>query len=182
MCRAFLIGDRIQLRPFQASDLHARLSWVNDREIQQLVGRKQPRGKGEEAAWLASRYERDNRLVLAIELKDSGQLIGYCGLAAIDYSNRKGVFAILIGEKDAWQRGFGPEATRLILSFAFDELNLHRVELEVYGNNPRAVRAYEKIGFRHEATCKESYYCNGAYHDHYVMAILRDEWQGRMQS
>jgi RimJ/RimL family protein N-acetyltransferase len=88
------------------------------------------------------------------------------------------MFGIVIGEKAHWNRGFGTEATRLALRFAFGELNLHRVELEVFAFNKRAIRAYEKAGFRLEGTRLQSHFHNGAYHDAHIMGVLSDEFRG----
>ncbi|MGQ9667827.1 MAG: GNAT family N-acetyltransferase [Anaerolineae bacterium] len=73
--------------------------------------------------------------------------IGTIGLHRVDWKNRLGVLGIAIGEKRFWNRGLGTKAVRTLLRFAFLELNLHRVELEVYDFNPRAMRCYEKAGF-----------------------------------
>ena len=67
-----------------------------------------------------------------------------------------------------------------MLRFAFEELNLHRVELEVYDFNPRAMRCYEKAGFRLEGTRRQAHFHQGAYHDVHLMGILRDEFHPRV--
>ena len=68
------------------------------------------------------------------------------------------------------------EAARTILRFAFEELNLHRVELEVFDFNQRAIRAYEKAGFRREGTRRQHHFLHGGYHDAHIMSILEDEF------
>ena len=83
------------------------------------------------------------------------------------------------GGDTIWGKGYGTEATRTILSFAFNELNLHRVELEVYDFNARAIRTYEKAGFRHEGTRRKALFRDGSYHDVHVMGILREEFMNQ---
>jgi len=174
----FLIGDRIYLRPLDAeTDLDRCLRWINDPEVLATLGRRKPVGRVSEREWLEEQYKSDEQMNLAIVLKDGDRHIGNCGFNDIDYVDRCGVFGILIGEKDCWGQGYAPEAAKLVLKYGFEELGLHRIELEVYSHNARAVRAYEKVGFRREGTLRESYYRNGVYHDTIVMSVLESEWR-----
>jgi RimJ/RimL family protein N-acetyltransferase len=81
----------------------------------------------------------------------------------------------MIGEKDCWNQGYGTEATRLILEFAFGELGLHRVWLDVDSDNRRARRAYEKAGFKQEGIKRDHMYYDGAFHDIVLMSILSSD-------
>jgi len=174
----FLIGDRIYLRPLDAeTDLDRCLRWINDPEVLATLGCRKPVGRVSEREWLEEQYKSDEQMNLAIVLKDGDRHIGNCGFNDIDYVDRCGVFGILIGEKDCWGQGYAPEAAKLVLKYGFEELGLHRIELEVYSHNARAVRAYEKVGFRREGTLRESYYRNGVYHDTIVMSVLESEWR-----
>ncbi len=174
---AFLQSERLYLRPLDADDLDRCLRWINDPEVLQYLGRRRPTGREQETQWLANQYKSDDQFSLAIVLKDGDRHIGNCGFNDIEYEDRKAAFGILIGEKDTWSSGYGTEATRLILTYGFRTLGLHRIALEVYSNNPRAQAAYERAGFRLEGTQRESYYCDGQYFDTYIMAILRTEWE-----
>jgi len=82
-------------------------------------------------------------------------------------------------EKDQWGKRYASEAARLVLCYDFEELNLHRISLEVYSHNKRAQRSYEKAGFAHEGTMRESYFRNGTYHDTLVMAVLKSDQEGQ---
>lgn len=178
MINPFLIGDRIYLRPLdEEADLDRCLGWINDPEVLTTLGRRHPMGRAAEREWLQEQYKSEEHLNLAIVLKDGDRHIGNCGFNEVDYVNRSAVFGILIGEKDAWGQGYGPEAARLILKYGFEELGLHRIGLEVYSHNPRAIRAYEKAGFVREGTMRESYYRNSVYHDTIVMSVLESEWK-----
>jgi RimJ/RimL family protein N-acetyltransferase len=178
MINPFLIGERIYLRPLdEETDLDRCLEWINDPEVLTTLGRRQPMGRAAEREWLQEQYKSEEHLNLAIVLKDGDRHIGNCGFNEIDYVNRSAVFGILIGEKEAWGQGYGPEAARLILKYGFEELGLHRIGLDVYSHNPRAIRAYEKAGFVREGTLRESYYRNGVYHDTIVMSVLESEWR-----
>jgi len=130
-----------------------------------------------DGGWLTSHYKSEKDLGLAIVIKDGDVHIGNCGLHQIDYQNRNAEFGIMIGEKEHWGHGFAPEAAKLILRYGFDELNLHRISLEVYSHNKRAQKAYEKVGFIHEGTLREAYFRNGCYYDDLIMGILDTEWR-----
>jgi len=172
----FIDGERLYLRPLEESDLDLCMRWINDSEILQFLGRRHPMGRVQEKEWLASQYKSESHLNLAIVLKDGDRHIGNCGFNDIDFINRSAVFGILIGEKDAWHQGYGPEAAKLVLSHGFEQLGLHRIELDVFSLNERAQKAYEKVGFTLEGTKRDSYFRNGQFHDTHVMSILESEW------
>lgn len=85
--------------------------------------------------------------------------------------NRSGVFRIAIDTQFAG-RGYGTEATNLMLEFGFGILNLHRIQLEVYSINERAIHVYEKVGFKREGVLRDAQYYNNAYYDTIVMIGL----------
>ena len=175
----FITGERIYLRPLDAEvDLERCLRWINDPEVLSTLGRRQPTGRSAELEWLRGQYKSDRHMNLAIVIKDGNRHIGNCGFNEIDYVNRNAVFGILIGEKDVWGHGYAPEAARLIVKHGFEELGLHRIGLDVYSHNARAIRAYEKAGFVREGTLRESYLRHGVYHDTIVMSMLKSEWCG----
>jgi RimJ/RimL family protein N-acetyltransferase len=173
----FISGERLYLRPLEETDLDCCMRWINDSDILQFLGSKRPMGRAQEIQWLADQYKRDDRLNLAIVLRDGDRHIGNCGFNSIDLGNRNAHFGILIGEKDVWSQGYGSEAAKLIVEFGFNQLALHRIELFVYSFNERARKAYEKVGFVLEGTKRESYFRNGQFHDAHVMSILESEWR-----
>jgi len=81
-----------------------------------------------------------------------------------------------IGERDFWGRGYGTDVMKLILRYAFMEINLRRVTLTVFEYNPRAIRSYEKAGFRHEGRLRKLLHRDGRRYDELFMGILREEW------
>jgi len=103
--------------------------------------------------------------------------IGTLDLFHLDWKNRVVNFGIAIGDKIYWGQGYGSDATCTALLFAFHELNLNRVELEVFEDNLRAIRCYEKIGFQHEGTRRKAFFRDGIYHDVVLMGILKDEFR-----
>jgi RimJ/RimL family protein N-acetyltransferase len=81
------------------------------------------------------------------------------------------------GGEARFGRGFGTEATRLVLGHAFDTVGINRAELEVYEFNPRARHVYEKVGFVYEGTKRQALRWDGQWIDAALMAMLADEWR-----
>jgi RimJ/RimL family protein N-acetyltransferase len=104
-------------------------------------------------------------------------LIGFVVIHSIEWNNRAGLLAIGIGDQTNQNKGYGSEALQLILRYAFHELNLNRVGLDVIGYNERAIRAYEKAGFVVEGRVRSAVYRDGEYSDRMNMGILRSEWE-----
>lgn len=101
--------------------------------------------------------------------------IGTAGLRDVNHFDGTAEFGILIGEPDAWGRGFGTETTALILSYAFDVLGLHHVKLEVYAHNERGIRAYERAGFRRAGLLRQAKRIGRERVDVLVMDALADD-------
>ncbi len=107
-------------------------------------------------------------------------MIGIAGLYDISWVPRSAEFRIAIGEKEFLGKGFGTEATNLIVKYAFEKLNLNRVHLGVNAEDERANKCYKKAGFFLEGTKREQVYRNGRYYDVNFYSILRSE-QNRKQ-
>lgn len=104
------------------------------------------------------------------------KLIGFVAIFKIEWNNQSGTLAIGIGDAQYRGKGYGQDALQLILRYAFNELNLHRVGLDVNSNNPQAIKAYEKAGFKHEGAMREAGFRDGHRYNRIIMGILRDEW------
>jgi RimJ/RimL family protein N-acetyltransferase len=183
-----LAGRLVVLRPFRADDLPAMQATMLDPEGRILTGSvhdaaqaRAPLGPGEAQAardWLLTRNDQADRLDLAVTDKATGACVGEVVLNQWDPGNESCNFRIFLGP-GARDRGFGTEASRLIVGYGFERLGLHRISLEVYAFNPRARRAYEKAGFRTEGVLRESLRYNGEWVDATVMSILAPEWHDR---
>jgi len=123
--------------------------------------------------------EKDDRdpYIFTIRTIEDDRLIGDIGLGGLDWASGNAWVGIGIGERVYWGRGYGTEAMRLILRFAFEELNLNRVSLDVFEYNPRAIRSYEKAGFTVEGRQRKALRRAGQSYDVIYMGILRSEWE-----
>jgi RimJ/RimL family protein N-acetyltransferase len=121
------------------------------------------RGGGSDHIWAIETLARD--------------YIGEITLTKIDRINRSAQVGIVIGSKPHWNKGFGTDAMRVVLRFAFDNMNLHRVWLNVYDFNVRGIKSYEKCGFTREGVQRELRFLDGRYHDSVLMGILEGEYR-----
>ena len=177
MQNPFIIGDKIYLRPLEMEDIDSFVLWLNDEEVRQYLSMTSPLNKIREKEWVENLYKDDRNTVLGIVVKENDQLIGNIGMHRISIPHRQAGMGIFIGDKTCWSKGYGTEALKLMLGYGFDQLNLHRLHLTVFSFNARAIRTYEKVGFKREGVFREHLYRNGKYHDVYYMAILENEWR-----
>jgi RimJ/RimL family protein N-acetyltransferase len=112
----------------------------------------------------------------AIDERAAGRLIGLTTFSNLDPDNGSVLFHITIGEPDAWGRGYGTEATGLMLELAFKRIGLHRVTLSVFSFNERAIRSYQKSGFRLEGRAREAILRDSQRFDELSMGVLATEW------
>lgn len=172
------VGELVRLAPRSREDIPIYTRWFQDYEVQRLLspGVLVPMSSEAETAWYERSLNDENSYHFAIRALADDRLLGNCSLFGIDQKNRLATFGNVIGEKDCWGQGYGSDATRTIVRFGFLELNLNRIQLDVYDYNKRAIRAYEKVGFLHEGTRRQAVFREGEYHDNLIMAVLRDEW------
>jgi len=169
-------GKKTRLRAIEREDIPRFVKWFNDPEVRHYLDRYLPMSTAEEEKWFEGQLEDRENKVFAIETAE-GVHIGNCGLHRIDWKNRSAELGIFIGEKEYWGQGYGSDAITALLRFAFREMNLHRIHLRVHDYNERAIRCYEKCGFRHEGTLREALFRDGRYHDILLMGILREEFE-----
>jgi RimJ/RimL family protein N-acetyltransferase len=171
-------SEHIYLRPPERSDLSSFVRWFADAETVRHLAARAPFSMAMEEKWFAQVVESQGKgsYHFVICVLEDGRAIGVADLRAIDLENGKAEFGITIGEKGEWNKGYGTEALRAISDFGFGSLRLERIALEVYEDNPRAMRSYEKAGFRHEGRLRKAHFREGSHSDVLVMALLRDEW------
>jgi RimJ/RimL family protein N-acetyltransferase len=109
------------------------------------------------------------------------RVIGHIGLDGVRWSHADSFVGIGIGEQEFWGKGYGTDAMQVMLRFAFTEMNLHRVSLTVFDYNPRALRSYEKAGFKIEGRARQMFKREGQRWDEIFMGILREEWESLPQ-
>jgi len=171
-----LIGKRVYLKPLVKEDLVHLRKWSEDAEIRALIGEVTPMSEADSEKFLHEVYADSNRQWFVVVIKKNNQVIGEAGLLRMDPAWRATDVSVIIGEKEEWGKGYGTETILLLLDYAFRHLNFHRVAIGVVGFNQRAIRFWEKAGFRKEGVHRDEYYYDGKYYDFVMMSILEDEF------
>lgn len=174
-----IIGDRVRLRHMEREDLPQFVEWLNDPEVYQGLSMFTPLSLAEEENWYEEMLKRpieERPLCIEAGKGDGWQMIGNSSFFSIDWRNRSSELGIFIGDKTYWDQGYGTEVMKLLLKHGFATLNLHRIFLRVFEDNPRAIRAYEKAGFVHEGRFRQGEFHDGQFHDVLFMSVLRPEW------
>jgi [ribosomal protein S5]-alanine N-acetyltransferase len=172
---------QINLRAVTEADLPNFVVWLNDPEVTQFTviesGNITLEGERE---WLARISSPENpEQSWAIEAE--GRIIGASGLR-LDNGQPTASFGIIIGDKSAWDKGYGRAVVREVLRRGFEEFDLHRIYLTVFARNHRASRCYEKCGFHREGLERQARLKRDKWEDIIRMAILREEWQAQGRS
>lgn len=163
----------VELTPLRLEDSPPLFAWINDRALVTLSAPFRPISRAEHEAWFEQISQREDVRIFGIREED--RLVGSCQLHSIHPVHRSAELQIRIGADDARGRGVGREALRQLVQYGFDELDLHRIYLHVFATNERAIRLYERAGFRREGTLREGALIEGAWVDVLLMALLRHD-------
>jgi diamine N-acetyltransferase len=170
-------GELVSLGPLRREHIPLYLRWINDFGTTQMLGiSPRPMTLEQETAWYEQTAADDGEVAFTIYERATGRAIGNCGLHEVDLANRRTVVGIMIGESDARGRGYGTEAIRLLLDYAFTVLGLHSVMLTVFEYNGAGRRCYERVGFREMGRRRQSRWYNGRFWDEIHMDILASEF------
>ncbi|WP_238906677.1 GNAT family protein [Clostridium sp. YIM B02506] len=120
-----------------------------------------------------------DRVDFLIFSKQDNKIVGEVVINEVDRNNRCGNIRVLINRKEDFSKGYGTEAMILALNYGFGMFNLHRIELEAYPFNNRAIHVYEKIGFKREGLRRDGAYYNHKYYDMITMSFLENEFRER---
>ncbi|MCD6267397.1 MAG: GNAT family N-acetyltransferase [Thermotogaceae bacterium] len=173
-----LKGEKVILRPVEPDDVERIVSHINDEEVRSYLQMVFPLNTTREREWVENLYKDQKNLVFGIVPRNNEVIVGTTSFHNIDWIDRVAEFGIVIFDKASWNMGFGTEAIRLMLKYAFEHLNLHKVFLRVYEYNERAIHVYEKCGFKMEGRLRKQRFKWGKYHDVLIMGILDEEYFG----
>jgi RimJ/RimL family protein N-acetyltransferase len=168
-----LVGERVRLVPLDAGHAPALFPGVNDPEVRRFTGTHRVFTFEDVERYAATRPEQTDRVDLAVLRAEDGKVLGEVVLYDLDADNETmGLRIALIAEQG---KGYGTDAIRLLLRYGFDVVGLHRVELEVFDFNPRAIASYRKCGFVEEGRLREALLWEGQWHDALLMGVLRTD-------
>ncbi|MCA1899139.1 MAG: GNAT family N-acetyltransferase [Chloroflexi bacterium] len=178
-----LSGDLVRLSAFDPEEIaKAYFNWMRDSELQRLFGSEASALYSEksETKFFEKMVKEENPAnhFFSIRKLEDNRLLGDINLDVVnEWGSRDAFVGLGIGDRNDWGKGYGTDAMKIILRFAFAELNLRRVTLTVFEYNPRAIRSYEKAGFRHEGRLRGALLRDGKRWDILYMGILAEEWK-----
>ncbi|MFX1560517.1 MAG: GNAT family N-acetyltransferase [Promethearchaeota archaeon] len=178
--RIMYYGEKVRLRALEMEDLDVILEYFNNLEIRQYLNSQIPMSRNAERQWLERSTTkdpwRDGEMVLAIEDKKTGDFLGTVSLFDISKQHKRAEFGIAIHNPENLSKGYGTDATRVMLWIAFHILGLNSVYLITLDFNERAQRAYEKAGFKKAGVFRQGAYLQGEFKDFIIMDILKEEF------
>lgn len=170
----FLEGDRVALHTIEEEDIPFLQEQINDPAVRHHLTVRYPINEQQETEWFEEGASSEDRVNLMV-VGDDGPS-GTVGIGPTDDPDGSVEIGIWLREAD-WGNGYGTEASRLLVQYAFDTLRVHRVFARVFNDNLGSKRIWEKLGFRHEAVHEESAFMHGEYVDTHYFAVLEDEWR-----
>jgi len=171
--------ERLALREIEPTDFAAIHDYATDPDVVRFM----PWGPNTEAETrefldrVRAHREADPRehYEFAVERRDTGQLIGSCGIRIVDRPNQCAHVGYCF-RRDAWGQGFATEAARALTGFGFGTLGMHRIYALCDVDNTASARVLEKTGMTREGVCRDHLLVRGEWRDHFVYAILEHEW------
>ncbi|GAB1421152.1 GNAT family protein [Anaerolineales bacterium] len=171
---------RVYLSSTEAEDLDYYIKWSKDLEYNHLLmrGLNYPRNRQEMMKWFRLDGEAPTDFFsFSIRTREEDVIIGSIGIKDVKWNHQSAGIYIGIGEPAFRGKGYGREAMELAMEFVFEDLNLYRLQLEVFEYNPAAIRLYEKLGFVKEGTLRSALYKDGQRQQELVYGLLLPEWQ-----
>jgi RimJ/RimL family protein N-acetyltransferase len=179
-----LHGTRVRLVPLDAESGEALLGPMVDMdpEVRRLTGTHRRFTGDELRRWYATRPDHHDRADWVIVSREDGRAVGDCALLGLDPDNACAGYRIALYDMASTGRGYGTEATDLVLEYAFTVAGLHRVGLEVFAFNANAQKSYARSGFVREGVRRKCLRWNGEWHDAVLMSVLAEEYEEQRAS
>jgi RimJ/RimL family protein N-acetyltransferase len=179
-----LAGETVRLAAIEPGDIPMLATLYRDAGLLRMWDAEvaYPMTEARLTRRIADAQKSSNGYVFTVRRMDDNGIVGFLELDGILWTHRTAAISIGIGDRTNWGKGYGHEAMELALRFAFDELNLHRVQLTVFSYNWRAIALYESLGFRLEGSFREFLERDGQRYDMLLYGLLRREWAPPDQS
>jgi [ribosomal protein S5]-alanine N-acetyltransferase len=173
----FIEGKKIYLRGLYLSDVnYSYHHWMNDPDVTAYTeSRFYPHTMDDLRDYVTNINRNRDNVFLAILLRDGGRHIGNIKLGPINWIHRFADVALIIGEKDCWGKGYATEAIRLMVDYAFNKLNLHKLTAGCYETNQGSAKCFQKAGFTIEGCRKSHYFCNGMFVNAILLGLLNSK-------
>ena len=172
----FIEGDTLALRDFDESYLTQFKEWMNDKDYRKYSRQEVPIMMASQHQWYSSIQGSNQSINFSVWYKPENKLIAFAGIFNINWIDRNAEIGYGIGDKNYWGKGLGSEMVSLIVKYAFEELNLHRIYATIIDGNVSSRRCLEKTGFTLEGTRKDDTFLDGKYVDKFYYALLAPEY------
>ena len=182
MIENIYIGEKIRLQARDPKEDAKRMAiWQQDTEFARLADSDPVRlwNAKQNIEWIEKGQKGDSftSIEFAIVVLDDEKIIGSVGLDGISLHNRTAWVGIGIGEREYWGQGYGTEAMKMVARYAFEELGLYRLNLNVFAYNTRAIKSYEKVGYQIEGKLREAVHRDGKRWDVIFMGLLAEDYR-----
>lgn len=174
-------GKHVYLRLMEDRDVPYKVRWINNPDVRDTLNFDYPISEVGTRKWLHSVAGNSSRRDFFVCQKKDDKPIGFGGLINIDYKNSKAESYMAIGELSAQGKGYGYDIRKLILKYAFNELNLNKVYAYVWEQNEAMYNLNKKAGFKVEGLLREDILSHGEYRNRYIMGIFKDEFLQHLQ-
>ncbi len=172
-----LKGKIVTLRAMELEDQELLREMMNDPEIEKMVGGYSfPISKIQQNKWLESNQNNQNQIRLVIDTNEDGA-VGFANIINIDWKNRSAFHGIKIVNKKFMRRGIGTDTVMAVMKYAFEELQLNRLDGSIIVYNEPSRRLYcDRCGWKVEGVRRKAVFKNNKYHDELIVGILREEY------
>jgi RimJ/RimL family protein N-acetyltransferase len=178
---AHLAGHLVRLRPCERDDIDQRARWLAG-PAASATGQRYPAGTSP-LSWLGAPADVPSFASAQFAIETVfGRHIGDCSLRTTSPENRDARLGVTIGDAAHVDRGYGTDAARLLCCFGFETMGLHRISVEVFADDPRALRVYKRLGFRVEARRRDADFRNGRFRDALLFGLLHGELRNPMEA
>ncbi|AKA69786.1 GNAT family N-acetyltransferase [Clostridium scatologenes] len=180
--KSLLKSERLRLTSLNEKDILSMEQWYNNVDFLRLYDMTMafPKSSAQLYEMLNEKRKSNNSYIFAIRTLDEDKFIGVAGFENILWNNGTSVVFIGLGDEECRGKGYGKEAMQMLLNFGFQELNLHRIQLDVLSYNKAAIKLYESLGFKREGVYREFIHRDGKRYDMYLYGLLRYEVENNM--
>ena len=170
---SYFRGEKVILKPFERDDIELSLKWNNDESINAFNGSRFPNSKLEQDEWY-EKTQKDKSKKRLVICSHAGEKAGMVSLFNINERNRNAEIGVYLSPEHQ-KKGFAKEAIKLLVNFAFMELNMHKIYASVFSFNEQSVKLFKAAGFKSEYTKSEEIFTNGEYFDIHVLSVFRKD-------
>ncbi|MBO0707180.1 MAG: GNAT family N-acetyltransferase [Candidatus Dormibacteraeota bacterium] len=169
-------GRSVLLRPVAEAEIPTFLDWFADPDVIRYLGMPfHAQTPASERQWWEGAGSDPDGVSWGMEFE--GRIVGTTSINRIDWVSRNAMTGTVIGDRSAWGKGIATEAMRLRAAYAFQHLQLHKLNSGYYEPNEGSARAQASCGYRVIGRSRDGLYRDGQWHDMVVTELMRADWE-----